>query len=275
VVRGPIAAGVLLLCAASAASGPDASPAPVSWNSWRSLHLRARKMLFFTGSVRLHLREGAGRRVLTTDTHARFMGAELTRTRTETIIDAATGRTLEFRSLSPKRGRHYLFDESGYTVRKLSPVRGADTPLEAWQVKSEQRFSYPESEREGRALDVRDYYGMILGLRELGLRRPGDEARFHVATSKGVRAYRLRVSEVREHTRAFHELGGGPKRREAVRELRLRVIPDGPGSADEGFLNMEGETELWVEAGSGTLLEITGKIPKVPGRVEVELHAIG
>ncbi len=38
---------------------------------------------------------------------------------------------------------------------------------------------------------------------------------------------------------------------------------------------MEGETEIWVEASSKTPLEIIGKVPRVPGRIQLRLVAMG
>jgi len=38
---------------------------------------------------------------------------------------------------------------------------------------------------------------------------------------------------------------------------------------------MEGEVEIWVEAETGTLLEIVGKVPKVPGKVKLVLDELG
>ena len=59
-----------------------------------------------------------------------------------------------------------------------------------------------------------------------------------------------------------------------VDELRLRVTPEDPERSDSGFMNMEGETELWVEAHSKVPLEISGKVPKVPGRVVIRLSGL-
>jgi hypothetical protein len=58
-----------------------------------------------------------------------------------------------------------------------------------------------------------------------------------------------------------------------VRELRLVIIPADPES-DEGFMKMQGETEVWVEAGSKTPLEIGGRIPRV-GKIQLLLTGIG
>jgi hypothetical protein len=265
------AALVLALAAAGIAGTTSSSPGP--WNDWKTLRLKARKMLLFSGRVEMRVKTEEGRRIFETTTRARFMGVEMNRTETRTVIDPETGRTLEYRSLSPKRGRHYVFGETGYTVKKLKPTEGFDAPLEEWTVKSETTYAYPVDD-EGRPYAVYDYYGMLLRLSTAGLERPGDEVLFHVATSKGPRAYRVKVSEVRRKSRSFTDLRKSAKREDSLRESRLRIAPDDPDKAPEGFLNMEGETELWVESHSRTVLEINGRIPKV-GRVEIALDSIG
>jgi hypothetical protein len=38
---------------------------------------------------------------------------------------------------------------------------------------------------------------------------------------------------------------------------------------------MEGETEIWVERRSKTLLQINGRVPNVPGEVRLVLSEMG
>ena len=59
-----------------------------------------------------------------------------------------------------------------------------------------------------------------------------------------------------------------------AKELRLVISPGDP-EAEKGFLGMQGETEIWVEAESKTPLEIVGKIPKIPGKVRLILTEMG
>lgn len=262
----------LIALGAGATKPPTESKEP--WGDWETLELKARRMLFFSGRIEMRLgAEQDGRRTFDTTTRARFLGVDISRVRTHTVVDADTGRTLEYQSLSPKRGRHYVFGDTGYTVKKLRPSHGFDAPIDEWEVKSTRTYAYPLG-ADGKPVVVHDYYGMILQLADSGLREPGDEALFHVATSKGPRAYRVSVGEVREQDRSFTDLRRSEKRTTSLRECRLRIAPDDPEKAPEGFLNMEGETELWVESESRTVLEIKGKIPKV-GRVAIALDSIG
>ena len=119
-----------------------------------------------------------------------------------------------------------------------------------------------------------DYYGMLLHLGQLDLHRSGDEALIYVATTRGPVRYVVRVGEQRTTRRTLTDLNGGAKRKIPCRELRLRIRPADPERADEGFLRMEGETELWVEARSKTLIEVRGNAPRVPGRLRLRLSAV-
>jgi hypothetical protein len=96
----------------------------------------------------------------------------------------------------------------------------------------------------------------------------------YVATSKGPQAYRVSVSESRTNRRSFTDLTTGETITLPSNEFRLSVTP-ADSETDEGFLNMEGEIEIWVEAETKTLLEIVGRVPKVPGKVKLVLSAMG
>ena len=217
-------------------------------------------MLIFAGHVQMDRRDRTGKEVLETETRATLFGAELAHSRTMTRLDPSTGEPFEFYELSGKRGRRYTFGPDGYSVEKLRPKNSPDAPVEKWESYSRSQFPYP---------------GMLLYLERAKLRQPGDEIVLYVATSHGPEPYRIRVSEARRSQRTFEDLSTGETKTVPVRELRLRVSPAKPGQDDEGFMKMEGETEIWVEADTRTLLEIDGKIRKVPGRVEIQLAAIG
>ncbi len=96
-----------------------------------------------------------------------------------------------------------------------------------------------------------------------------------MATSSGPKPFRVQVGESASGPRTFTDLRTGEKRTLNVRMLRLRVIPADPEETDEGFLKMEGETELWVEAESKAVLVLAGNAPKIPGRIKLVLQEIG
>ena len=260
----------------AAGGGPSsgARDAAGPWSSWKRLRFEARQMLIFAGHVQMDRRDRTGKEVLETETRATLFGAELAHSRTMTRLDPSTGEPVEFYELSGKRGRRYTFGPDGYSVEKLRPKNSPDAPVEKWESYSRSQFPYPASDAPGTPR-VFDYYGMLLYLKRAKLRQPGDEIVLYVATSHGPEPYRIRVSEARRSERTFEDLSTGETKTVPVRELRLRVSPAKPGQDDEGFMKMEGETEIWVEADTRTLLEIDGKIRKVPGRVEIQLAAIG
>ena len=252
------------------------APTPVEgpWNDWTVLRLKAKAAPVLTGKVEIRRGEREGRRWVETSTVARVLGTRVGESRTETRIDPVSGKTERFVSLTPRRGRLFTFGESNCTVEQLDPVNGADAPVDQWETTASQQFDYP-TDGQGLALPVFDYYGMLLHLRRLDLRKTGDEATVHVLTSDGPVAYRIVVRDQREQQRSFRVLDSEETRTLAVHELRLQVIPADPERGNEGFLRMEGETEIWVEAESKTLLELRGKAPKVPGRVEIVLDELG
>jgi len=260
--------GLSLLVGASCAESHERGN---PWADWTTLQLKAKSAPLMRGKVELRLEDDGGGRRLETTTTARFIGVSIARSDTTTLFDAVTGRIKEYSSYSPKKGRRYLFNEHGYSVEKLKPVRGADGN-DSWEVRSRKEFDYPAN--EGRAIPVFDYYGMLIQLRRQRLQALGDEVTLHVATSDGPEAYRIAVSENRTSERTFLDLKTQEKTTLPVREFRLTVSPTDP-QAEGGFLNMEGEVEIWVEAETKTLLEIVGKVPKVPGKVKLVLSAMG
>lgn len=261
-------AAVLALGAASTIHGAGEPTSP--WRSWSLLRFKAKAMPLFSGRVEMHLSSKAGKVRFRTRSTARFMGARIASSETTTTLEASTGRIEQYVSRNRKRARRYLFGESGYTVEKLEPVEGPDAPLDAWEVTSKHAFDYPTGD-DGSVLPVFDYYGMLLQLGRESLEQPGDEVTLQVATTRGPTPYRIRVAEARTADWTYKDPELGARRTVPLRELRLRISPADPDRADEGFLSMEGESELWVEAGSKTLLSLGGKVPKVPGRVRLVL----
>jgi hypothetical protein len=262
------AAGAIAV--ATVASRADADP----WAGWKSLRFRARASVL-TGSVAMDVSPGPdGALNIETAASASFLGARLAHSRTTTVVDGKSGLPRRHVSVSDKRARRYVFGEAGYTVERLSGKGHAREPLESWDVTSRAEHAYP-TEPDGSVQPVFDYYGMLLHLGKLALEKVGDEAVVLVATPRGPVPYRIRVGEATVAEETIHDQRTSAKRTLSVRQLRLRITPADPSAADEGFLKMEGETEVWVEAASKTMIRISGKIPKVPGRVRIVLAEIG
>ncbi len=261
--------------AVSAAAWAVATDEPGFWDRWSALRFRARASVL-TGSVELRTQpDGDGTIRLETTANASFLGARLAQSRTTTWLDERTGLPRRHESVSDKRARRFVFGESGYTVERLTTKRHASEPIDTWDVTERAEFAYPAG-ADGTVDRVFDYYGMLLHLGRLELADVGDEATVPVATARGPVTYRVRVVEAMGADMMVQDRrNGGTKRELPVRQLRLRIAPTDPTKADEGFLRMEGETEVWVEARTKTLLRVSGKVPKVPGRVKIVLAEIG
>jgi hypothetical protein len=260
---------LLSICWIAVAAYAEPSEQDTPWSSWKSLRMRANSIPFFSGVLEMRRSTSAGKVSLETSSTARFFGARIAHSETVSVLNAATGCSEKYESFSKKRSRRYAFGDGGYIVEKHRRRESG-----SWEIDSRKEFAYPAS-AEGSKVDVFDYFGMLLYLGHVELREIGDEVILHVATSKGPQPYRIKVGEVRSTTRSFTDSTSGEERTLPLRELRLRIIPADPENADEGFLKMEGETELWVEAESKTPLLLSGKNPKIPGRIKLVLSEIG
>ncbi len=257
----------ILWIAVTAYAEPREADPP--WSSWKTLRMHANSIPFFTGELEMRRSARAGKVWLETSSTARFFGARIARSETVSVLNAATGCSERYESFSKKRGRRYDFGDGGYTVEKLQRQEDG-----SWKTESRKKFPDP-CRADGSTAGVFDYFGMLLYLGRVELREVGDEVVLNVATSKGSQPYRIQVGEARSTERTFTDSRSGEERTLPVRELRLRIIPADPENADEGFLKMEGETELWVEAESKTPLLLSGKNPKIPGRIRLVLSEIG
>ena len=244
------------------------------WHDWEMLRLDVQAMPLLSGQVELHRYIEGGRTFFETTSTARLLGARVAEARTRSILDEDTGRSESYESVSSRSGRRFVFGEADYRIDKLTPAGDAEAPLDEWQIESSREFPYPEDAR-GNPVEVYDYYGMILHLGELDLDEVNDEVLVHVATSDGVVGYRIVVAESREAMREFVDTKDGSTNTSELTELRLRFLPADPDRAPEGFLRMEGESEIWVEQRSKTLLQINGRVPNVPGEVRLVLSEMG
>lgn len=249
------------------------------WRDWSRLELKARAFPL-TGRVQMTMARDDGGDVFETHTIARVFGVKIADSNTTSVLDPTTGATRSYTSRSSKRARRFVFDAGGYSATKFKPGAGEDGAVqgtgefEGWHVVEERRFERPVDE-SGAALPIYDYYGMLMRLASEPLHETGDEVTLWVATNDGPMPYTIRIGEAARDEFEWTDAVTGEERRETLHAFRLRIQPADPENADEGFLDMEGETELWVEAGSKTLLHLSGKVPKVPGRVELSLDTLG
>jgi len=250
------------------------APATGPWSGWTRVRLDVEEMPLLSGTVELRVRSEGGKTLFETDSVARLLGAQVAETHTTSVLDPRDGRSELHESRSAGSGRRYLFGEDGYEVQRLSAEGRPERPLEEWSVTSSTDFTYPADARRESA-SIHDYYAMLYRLRDLDLREPGDEARIWVATSGGPMAYRVRVAESRSSSRQLLDTRAGAPRQLDLTELRLRIEPVDPERASEGFLRMEGETEIWVERDSKTLVELSGRVAGVPATIRLVLTEMG
>jgi hypothetical protein len=244
------------------------------WYDWEMLRLDVQAIPLLSGQVELRRYIEDGRTFFETTSTARLLGAKVAEARTRSVLNEDTGRSESYESVSSRSGRRFVFGETGYTIDKLTTTDDTEAPLDEWQVESSREFPYPEDDH-GDPVEVFDYYGMILHLRDLTLDKVGDEAVVHVATTDGVVSYRIVVADSQQAMREFTNAKDGSTSSPELTELRLRFLPADPARAPAGFLLMEGETEIWVERRSKTLLQINGRVPNVPGEVRLVLSEMG
>ena len=255
----------------NATSGASESP----WHRWKSIRLKVKAMPLVSGRVWMHVNPSERGLTVETETTARFLGAKISTKYTRTVMDRARGMPETYVSYNAKRARRYTFGDKGYVYERLAPPdskKKSSAPLSDWTVTQQRHFDYP-TDAKGKPLPVFDYYGMLINLRHADLAEVGDEILVHVATSSGVHPYRILVAELRAAPLEYLTLPDKRRLSTVVRQMRLRILPADPES-DEGFLKMKGETELWVESGSKTVLRIGGRAPKV-GKITLILAEMG
>jgi hypothetical protein len=258
-----------LLCVAAVGCATNDTRNP--FVDWRRISLTVDHGLL-SGEFHMSRAKRDDALVVETEAVGKLLGATIAQSKSRSTLDPASGRSQRYVDLSPSRGREYEFGDTSYTVRKLEPRETWQTPVETWEEVSAATYDYPRTETG--VVPAHDYYGMLVALAGLGLDDVGDEAAVWVATSRGPRSYTFRVAETRETERSFRDAASGEPRTALPRELRLVVTPAEDSEEARGFLGMTGETELWVEALSKVVLEISGKIPNVPGRVVLRLDAL-
>ena len=252
---------------------PDEQPKG-PWHRWSSIRLKVKAMPLLSGRIWMHVDPAESTTRFETESNARFLGARVASSETVSLLDNRSGQPKWHTSRSGKKARRFTFGEKSYRYEKLRTQGDARAPLDGWEVRRSVNFDYP-LDAEGKPLPVYDYYGMLLQLRRAPLKDIDDEATFHVATSEGVKPFRVRVVELRAGTVSWRALPESKQVRSIVQQMRLSIEPLSPGEDQEGFLNMEGETELWVERHSKTVLRIGGKARKVPGKIALVLAEMG
>jgi hypothetical protein len=172
-----------------------------------------------------------------------------------------------------KKAKLIRVKEEGILLSRFEPPRGRrEAPLREWTRTGKTRWERPE-EGEHRP-PIYDFYALVGALDRFPVGTVGDHLDLWLATSSGPLPIRVKVIDRRRRSREIVDLARGRTRRVTLEELRIRLKPlsDDPDKV-KGFLAMQGEIELWIEARSHMLLEIRGRVPHL-GEVVVLLEGL-
>lgn len=286
---GEAAAGEALAGPPPVPGDPSPSPPPVHptglpFHSWKELHLVATGGLRSRGEVTLSRGPGRYRspdrgqardaflvRTRATANALFFLDAEIEST---SEVDPLDGSTREMVEIDPgKRAKLLRVSEKRLRLVRYEPPTGGETlPLRKWSKSGEGHWARPEI--DGIKPPLYDFYALVGALDRFPVGTVGDHLDLWLATSSGPLPLRVEVVDRRRRSREIRDLSNGQVRTVRLGELRVRLRPltDDPDRV-RGFLSMQGETELWVEARSRMLLEVRGQVPHL-GEVVVRLEGL-
>jgi|GEM_PF-5226194 len=242
--------------------------------NWTSLQFSTGPYFMFTANVEIRRREGAGLLVLDTSTTSRRAGRVSRENRTRTVLEQATGRVLESWKVSEEKSTRFLYTEDGYTVESLSPGRSLEAVMDRPEVRSQWTCRNPIDPATGDPAPILDFAALVNRLPGEPLSSVGDSVERWLATSGGPRKVQVQVTEERAGQRTVQDLGNGSPCAFRTRELLLRIDgrPEDPDR--DGLIGMTGPILLWLEAGSGIPLEVSGRLPNLKGHLELELTGV-
>jgi hypothetical protein len=286
----PVDAGARPPAAVTSPEAPPAPPPPrthptgLPFHSWTELRLVAEGGFRSRGEVTLtrgpgHYRSpdrGKAREAYLVRTRAEanalfFLDAEIEST---SEVDAADGSTLEMVETNPgKKAKLLRVTESKLRMVRFEPPDGVEeASLRRWRRTERKGWDRPEV--DGARPPLYDFYALVGALDRFPVGSVGDHLDFWLATSSGPLPIRVEVVDRRRRSREIRDLATGKARTVRLGELRIRLRPltDDPDKV-RGFLSMQGETELWIEARSHMLLEVRGRVPHL-GEVVVRLDGL-
>jgi len=200
-----------------------------------------------------------------------FFDAEIEST---SEIDPVDGSTLEMVEVNPgKKAKLLRVKEDKLLLARFEPPAGGrDSTLRDWTMVEKNHWKRPEE--DGVRPPLYDFYALVGALDRFPVGAVGDHLDLWLATSSGPLPIRVEVVDRRRRSREIEDLAGKRKRHVRLAELRIRLKPltDDPDQV-RGFLSMQGEIELWIEARSHMLLEVRGKVPHL-GEVVVLLAGL-
>ena len=237
---------------------------------WSVLRFETGPYFMFTAAVELRRSAEAGLLLLETSTVGRRAGSHAVENHTRTTLDPSTGNLVETCKLSGTKCTRYRYENGHYRV-ELLPTAGSIDEALAGRVQTTGSFSLPLDEAGRGPVSPVDFAALVYGLSRQPLFAPGDATTQWLATSTGPREVLIRVAEERDNRRTCRDLELRRYRTVNTRELLVRITATDREPSRTGFMGLMGATSIWIDAETRTLLEVDGRLPNLPGHLELDL----
>ncbi len=239
---------------------------------WKVLRFETGPYFMFTAAVELRRTEGAGLLVLETATTGQRAGSAPVENRTRTTLDTVNGGDMvETCKLSRTKCTRYRYENGEYVVEFLPPTGSFEKAAASNQVRTSWSFSLPPGKTGQGQVQIVDFAALVYGLSHQPLFATGDSVNLWLATSTGPREVDIRVAEERAYRRTCRDLDLRRYRTLNTRELLLQITPVDPEPRREGFMGLMGPTSIWIDADTRIPLEVDGRLPNLPGHLELDL----
>ena len=257
-------------------------------DGWRRLVLSDRKFLVMHGQVTLTLfdaewRPGAAPPeadpvaavVLGAESRMSLFGVARPATITRSFLDPGSRRSLEYREVKVGKStkRMEFLDDAYRLIRTRPPAGRKRAPIGDWETFADELKPYRLPDGAPLPDGVRPHDSWALLYLVMAAQRDGGDDEFVVISKGKLLPVQVRIGDLRDNVRRVRDLATGRSRRLRLRERRLHLVPRVEDPAHAEFLSMQGEIEIWVEADTHTILEVSGSIPGA-GRASLKLRAV-
>ncbi|MBD3868987.1 MAG: hypothetical protein IFK94_12745 [Acidobacteria bacterium] len=237
---------------------------------WNVLRFETGPYFMFTASAELRRTVQNGLLLLDTSTIGRRAGSRPLENRTRTTIDLSSGGIVETCKLARTKCIRYRYKNGCYVVEFL-PFADSFEEAAAGTVRSSVSYSLPLDEAGRGPVQIVDFAALVYGLSRQPLYALGDTTTQWLATSTGPREVQIRVAEERKIRRTCRDLDLKRYRTVQTRELLVRVTPADQELGPTGFMGLMGPTAIWIDADTRTPVEVDGRLPNLPGHLELDL----
>lgn len=238
---------------------PPANPAsPLA--GWRRLRFGATK--FLIGSARSTVErwaagEGGAEALVRVTTSMGYFGHEARLHHAYSVLSAAGGLPAHWMELDPgKSARETTVSKDGsLSLRRFGPPPGKAPPWPgAWTEGRTDKATAKMHVQGGPCGGPLDAW---LLLARLDCLTAAEEVRFVLLSNDGGHEVIARRSAARRTTISVSNLDDGARANMVLDQWRVELLP-GPGEPDPSFFGMDSGVILWIDAGSGAPVEISG-----------------